>query len=80
MIYPGGVLGLEKGTDLGPTAMEQWLSRPKMAIKKKGGGVCPLIILYKKEGCHSICLQYPTSNNNCMHSDLLLKPFKTIIW
>ena len=28
----GGVLGLEKGTDCGPTAVEQWLSRPKMAV------------------------------------------------
>ena len=31
----GGVLGLEKGTDCGPTAGEQWLSRP--ATAKKGG-------------------------------------------
>ena len=35
--YPGGggVLGLEKGTDCGPTAAERWLLRPKMA-KKRG--------------------------------------------
>ena len=31
----GGVIGLEKGTDCGPTAVERWLSRPKMA-KKRG--------------------------------------------
>ena len=31
----GGVLGLEKGTDCGPTAAERWLLRPKMA-KKRG--------------------------------------------
>ena len=31
----GGVLGLEKGTDCGTTAVERWLSRPKMA-KKRG--------------------------------------------
>ena len=28
-----GVLGLEKGTDCGPTAAERWLSRYKMAKK-----------------------------------------------
>ena len=35
--YPGGggVLGLEKGTNCGPTAAERWLSRREMA--KKGG-------------------------------------------
>ena len=32
---PGGALGLEKGTDCGPTAGERWLSRPAPA--KKGG-------------------------------------------
>ena len=32
---PGGVLGLEKDTDCGPTAAELCLSRPKMA-KKRG--------------------------------------------
>ena len=32
MPHPVGVLGLEKGTDCGPTAAEQWLSRPKMAL------------------------------------------------
>ena len=44
-----GVLGLEKGNDYGPTAVEWWLSRPKIAKKKKGGGGggCPLISLYK---------------------------------
>ena len=31
----GGLLGLEKGTDCGPTAAEQWLLQPKMA-KKRG--------------------------------------------
>ena len=31
----GGVLGLEKGTNCGPTAAERWLSRRQMA--KKGG-------------------------------------------
>ena len=31
----GGVLSLEKGTNCGPTAGEQWLSRPVTA--KKGG-------------------------------------------
>ena len=31
----GGVLNLEKGTDCGLTAVEQWLSQPAMA--KKGG-------------------------------------------
>ena len=31
----GGALGLEKGTDCGPTAGERWLSRP--ATAKKGG-------------------------------------------
>ena len=35
MIRPGGVLGLEKGTDCSPTAAERWLLRPKMA-KKRG--------------------------------------------
>ena len=35
MSTPGGVLGLEKGTDCGPTAAERWLSRCEMA--KKGG-------------------------------------------
>ena len=37
MIPPGGggVLGLEKGTDCGPTAAERWWSRPKLA-KKRG--------------------------------------------
>ena len=35
-LSPGGrVLGLEKGTDCGPTAAEGWLSRPNMA-KKRG--------------------------------------------
>ena len=36
--YPGGgggVLGLEKGTDCGPSAAELWLSRANNA--KKGG-------------------------------------------
>ena len=37
-----GVLGLEKGTDCGPTTAEQWLSLPVMAKKK---GDCSLIIL-----------------------------------
>ena len=36
----GGVLGLEKGTDCGPSAAELWLSRANNA--KKGG--CPVII------------------------------------
>ena len=31
----GGVLGLEKGTDCGPSAAELWLSRANNA--KKGG-------------------------------------------
>ena len=30
-LSPGGVLGLKKGTDCGPTAAERWLLRPKMA-------------------------------------------------
>ena len=29
----GGVLGLEKGTDCGPTTAKRWLSQPKMAKK-----------------------------------------------
>ena len=33
----GGVLGLEKGTDCGPSAAELWLSRANNA--KKGGAV-----------------------------------------
>ena len=33
--FPGGVLGLEKGTDCGPSAAELWLSRANNA--KKGG-------------------------------------------
>ena len=37
----GGVLGLEKGTNCGPTAAERWLSRREMA--KKGG-----LLLYCK--------------------------------
>ena len=53
---------------------------------KKGG--CPLIIFYKRRGggggggggCQSLCIQYSTSNNNCMHSNLFVKPFKTIVW
>ena len=31
----GGLLGLEKGTNCGPIAAEQWLSQREMA--KKGG-------------------------------------------
>ena len=38
----GRVLGLEKGTNCGPTTAERWLLRPEMAKKKRG---CPLIIL-----------------------------------
>ena len=36
----GGVLGLEKGTDCGPSAAELWLLQANNA--KKGG--CPVII------------------------------------
>ena len=35
----GGLLSLEKGTNCGPTTLEQWLSRNDMA--EKGG--CPVI-------------------------------------
>ena len=41
---PEGVLGLEKGTNCGPAAAEQWLSRPKMA-KKGGGGLSSYYIV-----------------------------------
>ena len=41
---PGGVLGLEKGTDCGPSAAELWLS-----LKKGGGGGCPVIINDNRE-------------------------------
>ena len=34
---------MEKGTGCGPTAVERWLSRPKMAIKE---GLSSCIILY----------------------------------
>ena len=37
----GGVLGLEKGTDCGPSAAELWLSRVNNAKKKVG---CSVII------------------------------------
>ena len=44
-VWGGGrVLGLEKGTDCGPTAAELWMSRPKMAKKKRGGGA--VLLLY----------------------------------
>ena len=35
----GGVLGLEKGTDCGPSAAELWLSRANNAKKRGGGAV-----------------------------------------
>ena len=54
----GGVLGLEKGTDCGPTAAELWLSRPKMANKR--GAV---LLLYLIKGGLSECLvKYDTCN------------------
>ena len=43
----GGVLGLEKGTDCGPTSAEWWLVRPEIILKIRGGGGCPLIILHE---------------------------------
>ena len=46
----GGVLGLEKGTDCGPTAGERWLSRPAMSKKKRGGGGAVLISYCRKGG------------------------------
>ena len=46
---PEGALGLEKGTDCGPTAGERWLSRP--ATAKKGGGGLSLYYIVGKGGC-----------------------------
>ena len=52
----GGLLGLEKGTNCGPTSLVLWLSRADMAKKKKkegGGGLSRHYIL--PEGrCHSL--------------------------
>ena len=56
----GGLLGLGNGTDCGPTAPERWLSRPKMAKKRGGGGGCPLIIFYNR----GLSEYLTVSNNN----------------
>ena len=67
------------GTQSGKGYRLQWLSwsggcRDPRWLKKGG---FPLIILYNR-GAVRVCIQYSTSNNNCMHSTLFLKPFKSI--
>ena len=71
----GGVLGLEKGTNCGPTTAERWLSRREMA--KKGGLSTYYIV--REWSCQSLCMQYSTLYNNCIHSNFFLKAFDTII-
>ena len=68
---PGGgrTLAVKKGTDCGWTAVEWWLSRRERV--EEG---CPLIILYDRGAVRVFASNVVRSNNNCMHSKLLLKP------
>ena len=65
-----GVLGLEKGTDCGPSAAELWLSQANNA--KKGGLSSHHLDDYKELSNMLILGFY-----NYIHSELFRKPFKT---
>ena len=48
----GGLLGLKKGTNCGPTSQELWLWQADMAKKKGGGGLSSHYML-PEGSCHS---------------------------